>query len=77
MIKYNDYEHLLCVEWYGSIDIVNLLTWEVAKSFKISSGMSINDIAELETSNQYALGLENGGVQIVEIKATESQFELK
>ena len=57
---------------------MNVFTWQVDKSLKLSSGKPINDIAKLETANQYALGLYNGGgVQIVEIKATESGFELK
>ena len=55
---------------------MSVLTWQVDKSFQISSGKTIYDIAKLETANQYALGLRyGGGVKIVEIKATESGFE--
>ena len=48
---------------------MNVDTWQVNNSFKLSSGKNIKDIEKLETANQYALGL-YGGVQIVEIKAT-------
>ena len=58
------------------MDIVNMLTWQVVKSFKLSSGKEIYDIAKLATANQYALGLGYGGVQTVEIKRTENSFKL-
>ena len=67
----------MCVEMEGYINILNVLTWQVDKSLKLSSGKYISDISKLKTANQYALGLYNGGVQIVEIKAKESGFEFK
>ena len=54
---------------------MNVLTWKVVQSFKLSSGNKhILDIAKLVTANQYAFGLENGGVQTVKISRTESSF---
>ena len=58
------------------MEIVNVLTWQVVQSFKLDSGKTIYEIAKLATANQYALGLRNGGVQIVEIRRTESSFKL-
>ena len=53
---------------------MNVFTWQIENSYHTSSIKSINDIAKLKTENQYALGLSSGGVQIVEIKATENGF---
>ena len=53
-----------------------MLTWEVEQSFKLASGCRFYDIAKLEVTNAFALGLWNGGVQTVEIKRTENSFKL-
>ena len=58
------------------MDVVNVLTWEVVQSLKLSSGKITEDIAKLSTANQYALGIYNGGVQIVEIIRTGKSFQL-
>ena len=68
---------MLCVEFDGNLEVVDTVTWEVERTFKLSSGKEIWDIAKLEATNHYALGLENGGVQRMEIKAIEGRFEFK
>ena len=76
LLLLEDYEHLLCGESFGNIEIVNVLEWQVVQSFKLSSGNHIFDIAKLETANQYALGLyDDGGVQTVEIRRTDNSFQ--
>ena len=57
-----DLEHLLCGEWNGNIDILNLLTWQIVQTFKINSGKHIIDIVKLPTPNLFALALNYGGV---------------
>ena len=58
------------------MDFVNVLTWEVEQSFKLASGCRFYDIAKLEVTNAFALGLWNGGVQTVYLRRTGNNFHI-
>ena len=47
LLLLDDEEHLICGGMDGFIDIINILLYKVAHTFKISSGERIFDIAKL------------------------------